>query len=166
MKSLLTAGLLLTLALMLSPSAFAQTSTNTKATVYIYKNWHLATVGRTVFKVYMNDKEIVRLDRHIYCIAKLDPGQYRFRTKYKAAPRILLEAKAGETYYLRLATENGGWTVKDPIISRELSDEDAKKELTFMEPVKPGDVKDKSTVLVNYPDHPAGQKRKKPSKDE
>lgn len=149
----------MTLLILLMTSASAQ---DTKATVYIYKNWHIATVGKLRFPVFMNDKEIVRLDRHIYCIAKLEPGEYRFRTKYKAAPPILLVAKAGETYYLRLESENGGWAVKDPIISRELSDADAKKALTMMEPVKEGDVKDKTVVLTAYPDHPVGQKRQKP----
>lgn len=135
----------------------------TKATVYIYKNWHQATMGRLAYPVLMNDKEIVKLDRHIYCIVKLDPGEYRFRTKWKEAPPIKLKAEAGRTYYLKVETENGGFMVKDPIIS-PAREEDATEALKLMEPVKPGDVKDKTIVLTEYPNHPAGLKRQKPPK--
>lgn len=53
--------------------------------------------------------------------------------------------------------------VKDPIIS-QVRENDAIEALKLMEPVKPGDVKDKTTVLTAYPDHPAGQRRQKPPK--
>lgn len=151
--------------LALALACLAQNAPDTKATVYIYKNWHVATLGRLAYPVFLNDKEIVRLDRHVYCIAKLDPGEYSFRTKYKDAPPITLKIEAGNTYYFKVETENGGFRVKDPIITRELSVDVAKKKLELMEPVKPGDVKDKSIVLTEYPDHPAGQKKKKPSSD-
>lgn len=45
----------LTLSIALSAPLAAKES---KATVYIYKNWHMATMGKLAYPVLMNDKEI------------------------------------------------------------------------------------------------------------
>jgi hypothetical protein len=144
MKLILT--LFLTLFIACS-TATAQTPD--RATVYIYKTWHTATLWRAAFAVYLDDKMIARLDRGIYLVASLPAGKHDFSTKNKKAGGITLDLKAGETYYLRLDTDSGT-QVTNPRLSL-VPLEQSRFDLKQMKPIDKKDIKDASIVLYPVP---------------
>ncbi len=138
-----------------------------KATVYIYKGWHVATLWRAAFSVFCNDKEIARLDRGIYLVAKLSPGKYEFHTKNKKAGGVTLDVKAGSVYYLRMDTESG-----TQVTNARLSivpAEQAEYDLKQMKPIDDNDIKDRSIVesastpMPTSKPKPDGKAESKPS---
>jgi hypothetical protein len=150
--------------LMLSPVVFAQErqAAGDKATVVIYKGHHVATLWRAAFAVYVNDRMIVRLDRGRYCVAKLAPGTYLFRTKHKNQGAVELDARAGQTYYLRMDTDSGVQVTNARL--RIETPEQARGDLRMMKPIEQGDIKDRSVVLWPVPGPPASEEVLRPAR--
>jgi hypothetical protein len=139
----------LTLAFLSFPAFAQETTSSTKATVYIYKTWHAATLWRAAFAVYLDDKMIARLDRGIYLVAQVSPGKHSFSTKDKKSGGVELDIKAGETYILRLETDSGG-QVTHPRLNIP-APEQTRFDLKQMKPIEKKDIKDASVVLFPVP---------------
>lgn len=141
MKKLLT---ILILCLLCLP-ALAQDRPQT-ATVYIYKTWHVNTLWRAAFAVYIDEKMSARLDRGIFLEARLPAGKHSFHSKDKKSGGVELNLEAGKVYYLRLQTDSGTQVThaRINIPSKEESDYDIKQ----MKPIEKKDIKDPSTVFI------------------
>jgi hypothetical protein len=142
MKKLLT---ILILCLLCLP-AFAQTPHDDKATVYIYKTWHVNTLGRAAFDVFIDDKVVAKLDRGIFLEAKLAPGKHSFFTKNKRSGGVVVDTEAGKVYYLRLQTDSGVG-VDNPRINIP-SKEESEFDMKQMKPIEKKDIKDPLTVFI------------------
>ena len=143
----------LTMLLFLSvPLNAQQTDDKGKATVYIYKTWHAATLWRAAFAIYLDDKMIARLDRGIYFVAQIPIGKHSFSTKNKKSGGVELDIKAGETYILRLDTDTGA-QVTHPRLSIP-APEQSQFDLKQMKPIEKKDIKDASVVLFPVPTIP------------
>lgn len=119
-----------------------------RATFWIYKGWHSNTIWRATFGVWINEKEVARLDRGIYMIAKLAPGKYDFRTKNKKAGGVTLDVKAGETHYIRMDTDTSLMVIH-PRLSI-VAPEQARFDLKEMKPIEKRDVRDTSIIVTDY----------------
>ena len=128
----------------------AQVSTSkTKGTVYIYKTWHVATLWRAAFAIFLDDKMIARLDRGIYLVAEIELGKHSFSTKNKKSGGVELEIEAGKVYVLRLDTDSG-MQVTPP--HRSLAPpEQAKFDLKQMKPIEKKDIKKDGEKIVLFP---------------
>jgi Protein of unknown function (DUF2846) len=71
-----------------------------KATLYVY--WVRLGISGNKPSVYIDEKEILRMRSGHFLGVNLDPGQHVVRSTEKAAA-VTLDAKPGETYYIRLS---------------------------------------------------------------
>lgn len=127
-----------------------------KAVVYVWKTWHVNTLRRITFEVYLDAKPIAKLDRDRYFVALVTPGKHVFSTKTLSASAVELDFKAGDSYYLRMDTTNG-MTVGRPVLSH-VSEEEGKTAIKQAFPINPTDVIDRSVVFVNYEQLPLSSK--------
>jgi hypothetical protein len=119
-----------------------------KAVVYVWKTWHVTTLGRAAFDVYLDERPIAKLDRARYFVALVTPGKHVFRTKTRSASAVELDFKAGHSYYLRMDSTNG-MTVGHPVLSH-VSEEEGQIAIKQAKPIDSRDIEDHSVVLVNY----------------
>lgn len=141
--------LLITFLLLSVPLLAQQSTSKTKATVYIYKSWHPATWARLTFDVFLDETAIARLDRAIYLVAEIPGGRHQFRTKNKRSGGVELDVKAGEVYFLRLDNENG---VRATNLQLSLVPiEQARFDLKQMKPIEKGDIKKDGEGIVLFP---------------
>lgn len=115
-----------------------------KGTVYIYKTPHGRTLWRATFPVYVDEVLAAKLDGGRYFTTKLSPGKHTFRSKDKRQGGVEVEIKAGETYYLRLETEEGATVGKPRILY--VPAEEGSYDIKQMKLIKAGDVKNKAIV--------------------
>src|ERR1019366_9093737 len=80
--------------------AMSSPATGTKATLYVY--WVRLGISGNKPSVYIDEKEILRMRSGHFLGVNLDPGQHVVRSTEKAAA-VTLDAKPGETYYIRLS---------------------------------------------------------------
>lgn len=138
------------------PAAYLQTQTpnpedapilqNGKALVFIYRLE--GSAGRAV-PVFCDDLELAQLKRGFYFKVKLDPGRHTFRSE-KGDP-VFLNVEAGRIYYLAVKG-----VVQFPL-TRGIVEQDETlvgpqayrlPSSLKMRPIKSGDVKDRSKVLL------------------
>jgi hypothetical protein len=100
----------LVLIICLAFTTSAQTPIN--AIVYIYQTPHARMMKRAAPEVYCDGKLLAELDGGRYFVVSLPPGEYSFHSKNKKNGGVLLNAKAGETYYLRVEMEHTGYFLK------------------------------------------------------
>ena len=131
-----------------SLSSPAQSADEKLATVYIYQGWHSWTLWKKTFPVLVDEKEIAKLDRRIYLVAKLPPGKHRFQTKNRRAGSVELEVEAGKVYYLRMEAERSAIR-PHPRLSAT-GKEQAEADLRQMKPISFQDIKDHSIVVPQY----------------
>ena len=142
--------LLISALLLFSLNTFGQGSTSkTKGTVYIYKTWHVATLWRAAFAIFLDDKMIARLDRGVYLVAEIDPGKHSFSTKSKKSGGVELDIEAGKVYVLRLETDSG-MQVTNPHLSVPPI-EQIKFDLKQMKPIEKKDIKKDGEGIVLFP---------------
>jgi hypothetical protein len=127
-----------------------------KAVVYVWKTWHVNTLRRITFDVYLDAKPIAKLDRNRYFVALVTPGRHVFSTKTLSASAVELDLKAGNSYYLRMDTTNG-LTVGHPVLSH-VSEEEGQTAIKQAQPIDPTDVIDHSVVFVSYEQLPLSPK--------
>ncbi len=127
-----------------------------KAVVYIWKTWHVNTLRRITFDVYLDTKPIAKLDRNRYFVALITPGRHVFSTKNLSASAVELDFKAGHSYYLRMDTSNG-MTVGHPVLSH-VSEEEGQTAIKQAQSVDPTDVIDHSVVFVSFEHLPLSPK--------
>jgi hypothetical protein len=129
-------------------SSFVPASGQERAVVYVWKTWHVNTLRRITFEVYLDTKPIAKLDRNRYFVALVTPGKHVFSTKTLSANGVELDLKAGRSYYLRMDTTNGV-TVGHPVLSH-VSEEEGQAAIKQAQRINASDVLDSSVVFVNY----------------
>jgi uncharacterized protein DUF2846 len=111
-----------------------------KVTVYVYSLKHVKTLWRAAFPVYIDDKQVAKLDGERYFVAKLSPGKHVFRLKDKKRGGLDLKFEAGKTYYVRMEMREGA-TV-GPVGLTLVPIENATYEIKQMKSINKGDIKD------------------------
>lgn len=133
--------------------AIAQESTevpsSNKATIYIYQTPHARMLKRAAPPVFLGDKLLADLDGGRYFVVKLGPGTHSFRSKNKKNGGVEFEVKGGETYYLRVEMEHTGYFLKFSGISL-IPKEQGAYTVKQLRPINAKDVKDTSTVDMNF----------------
>jgi Protein of unknown function (DUF2846) len=124
-----------------------------KATLYVY--WLHA--GRNLNKpsVYIDEKELARMRSGHFLGVNLDPGQHVVRSTEKAAA-VTLDAKPGETYYIRLSFAETQFKVK--VETTLVPAEQGWSELAKTKPSEPGDIYNHDLAIVDaMPPKPAAE---------
>ena len=85
-----------------------------KAVIYIYRHYSGYSERAAPFNVEINGKVITTLVKDVYYAYFTEPGQIEFTGKFfgpmapKATCSITVDAKAGQTYYLKGSVPKGG----------------------------------------------------------
>src|SRR5262249_26233559 len=82
-------------------------------TIYILESTRAKTIGRATYPVYVDEVLVADLDGGRYFVLRLPEGEHSFHSKHKKKGGVLLNIKAGETYYVRLKVEEGGFFLRD-----------------------------------------------------
>ena len=127
-----------------------------KVAVYVWKTWHVNTLRRLTFDVYLDGKPIAKLDRNRYFVALVTPGRHVFSTKTLSASAVELDFKSGHSYYLRMDSTNS-LTVGHPVLSH-VSEEEGQTAIKQSRPIDPTDVIDHSAAFVSYEQLPLSPK--------
>jgi hypothetical protein len=130
--------------LFMASSAKAQTP-EANATVYIYKTDHRATLGRFTVPVLLDDREIARLDRNRYLIAKIPAGRRVLTSKIEKSVPLTIDLKAGETYYVQISTGVGLIKMTPPEFTL-VSVWQGRSEVSDMKQIEQKDITDESIV--------------------
>ena len=116
MKKLVQIITMLVLGLTLTGAAIAQTEKpasdqpatgEAKATIYFYRTKQFAGSGLEP-SVFVDDKELARMDNGRYFGVTLEPGKHTFRMGDKQTG-FEIDMKAGQEYYARVTIEAGFW---------------------------------------------------------
>ena len=86
-----------------------------KAKIYIYRpnNFFASSIG---FKIYAEDKLIVRLKNNSYVVYECIPGNYTFSIDKKIDSRLKINVESGKTYYFKVNVNIGFWTSQPELI--------------------------------------------------
>lgn len=127
----------------------------TKANVYVYRApQSRAQKTRAASPVYANDTLLATLDAGKYVLARLDPGTYSFGTANRKKAGAGFELKSGETYYLRIESDNRRGEGEGRVTL--MAKEKGALEVRQMSPVSSGDIKDRTLVVdESSPKEPA-----------
>lgn len=122
-----------------------------KATPYMY--WVRLGISGNKPSVYIDEKEILRMRSGHFLGVNLDPGQHVVRSTEKAAA-VTLDAKPGETYYIRLGF--AGTQFKVRVETTLVPPELGWSELAKTKPSDPEDIKNHDFPIVDsMPQKPA-----------
>jgi hypothetical protein len=153
MKICLRSAIIAAFLLLIASSANAQTP-ESNATVYIYKTDHRATFGRFTVPVLLDGREIARLDRNRYLLAKVPPGNHVFTSKDPKSVALTIDLKAGETYYVRISTDGGLIKITPPEFAL-VSVWQGRSFVADMKPIDQKDITDEAIVQMNETKVPA-----------
>jgi hypothetical protein len=117
----------------------------TRATLYIYRPRRFE--GKALKpSVYVDDKELARIENGRFLIAKLDPGAHIVRSNDKATG-ISIDMKAGVDYYARIDIQTGFWKGHGGITL--VAPEQGTYEVKQAKPLDSSDVRDRDLVVEN-----------------
>ena len=100
-----------------------------KAVVYVYRHYSGYSERAAPFNVEINGKVITTLVKDVYYAYVTEPGQIEFTGKFfgpmapKATGSITVDAKTGQTYYLKGSVPKGGMMSLKPnlvLVSQEV----------------------------------------------
>lgn len=120
------------------------------ATVYVYQLHHVRTLGRVAPPVFIDEREVAKLDGQRYFVAHLPAGTHSFRSKDKNKGGVEFELKAGGVYYVRMDMQEGSTVHGAHMV--HVPDESGTYEIKEMRPIARGDIKDASIVETEYPE--------------
>jgi len=106
---------------------------NSKAIVYVYRAMSAEDGRQARQEVYSDGKSLAKLGGGEYLIALLAPGKHSLKAEGKDQSDLILELKAGETYYFRLAS--GGTAPATPLLA-QVPREKATVEIRQAAPIK------------------------------
>lgn len=140
--------LLLLLVVCFVPSVFPQKiDPEGKAIIYVYSNAFNTTLGRVRKPVYMDDREIADIRPERYFVAVVEPGKRAFHLRNKKFGGVVLDVKAGQSYYLRINWKSG-FTVSLAGIE-SVPAENGEFDINQLKPVDKGNIKDTSIVTLS-----------------
>lgn len=115
------------------------------AKVFVYMMGHAKTLGRFSGKVYVDNKQAAEINKNRYFLLRLPPGQHEFYIKEKKLGGVQFKAEPGETYYLKVNIDEGGYFMRFRGLSI-IPKEEGEFTVKQLQPIKKGDILDKSMV--------------------
>jgi hypothetical protein len=116
-----------------------------KATLYVYRH-HRFEGAVLKPSVYVDDKEMARIENGRYFVAKLEPGKHSIRSNDQASV-VEVNMKAGVEYYLRVDMQTGFWKGHGRLTM--ILPEQGEYEVKQTKPANDADVKDRELVVLN-----------------
>jgi Protein of unknown function (DUF2846) len=110
-----------------------------EATIYVYRNAYHKTFGKEAAEVSANGEKLARLDVERYFVARVPAGLLIVTSGKKKDNRVEIEAKAGETYYLRVRAHPGQMFARFELF--RVTKEEAKADADKLRYVEAGDIK-------------------------
>lgn len=144
-------GTITFLALTAGAAAVAQqgngsTADNSLATVYVYR--YKAFEGKGLRpSIYVDDKDVVRLQSGRGVALALRPGKHMFRSNDKQA-QVELDLKAGQSYYIRIDIAAGFWKGHGRLTL--VQPEQGAGEYKQVKPVDKGMIKDSELLAPDF----------------
>jgi len=115
-----------------------------KATLYVYR--HRRYEGAALRpSVYLDEKEVARMDNGRFFTVKLDPGKHSVRSNDKASG-VDLDVKVGADYYIRVDMQTGFWKGHGRLTF--IMPEQGAYEVKQTKPLNDGDVRDRELVVA------------------
>lgn len=128
----------------------ASTSQEAKATLYVYR--HRRFEGAALKpSVFVDDKEMARMENGRYFVAKLEPGRHSIRSNDKASG-VDVNMKPGAAYYIRIDMQTGFWKGHGRLTM--ILPEQGEYEVKQTKPLNDADVKDRELVVLNLQQQP------------
>ena len=126
------------------PASPAADSSQSKATLYVYR--YKQFVGSALSpSVFCDESELARMENGRYFTVKVDAGKHTFRSNDKQSG-IDLDAKAGQSYFIRLEIATGFMKGHGRLIL--MAPEQAGYEVKKLKPLDDGKVVDKAHVSI------------------
>ncbi len=107
MKLLLSACCLLFLVSGFGYSQETDKSPSVEATIYVYRNFYHATFGKAAPTITANGEKLAVLDEGRYFVAHVPSGFVVVTSGKKKTNRVEIDARSGETYYIRARAHPG-----------------------------------------------------------
>lgn len=128
------------------PSAVSITpdSTSSKATIYFYRIKQF-TGSALEPTVYVDDKEVARMDNGRFFGVTIEPGKHTFRMGDKQTG-FEIEMKAGQVYYARVSIEAGFWKGRGRLTL--IQPEQGAYEIKKVSPLGASKVRDRALVTI------------------
>lgn len=125
------------------PAASDATSQD-KSTIYLYRLKQFAGYALEP-SVYMDDKELARMDNGRYFGVQVDPGKHTFRMGDKQTG-FEIDMKAGQEYYAKVSIEIGAWKGHGRLSL--MQPEQGTFEIKNVKPLSPGKIKNHTLVTI------------------
>jgi len=123
-------------------------SQQNQATIYVYRNFYHVTFGKEAPDISVNGEKLAVLDEGRYFVASVTPGFLIVTSGKKKDNRVEIDARPGETYYLRVRAHPGKLFARFELF--RVSKEEAKQDAEKLQYVKPNDIKS-SRVIKDAP---------------
>jgi hypothetical protein len=128
-----------------APTAHTATAAEGKATLYVYR--HRRFEGAALKpSVYIDDRELARIENGRYFVAKIEPGKHSIRSNDKASG-VEINMKAGTGYFIRVDMQTGFWKGHGRLTM--ILPEQGEYEVKQTRPANDDDLKDRELVVVN-----------------
>jgi hypothetical protein len=116
-----------------------------KATLYVYR--HRRFEGAALKpSVYVDDKEMARMENGRYFVVKLEPGKHSVRSNDRASG-VEVNMKPGAEYYIRVDMQTGFWKGHGRLTM--ILPEQGEYEVKQAKPLNDADVKDRELVVLS-----------------
>jgi hypothetical protein len=122
----------------------ASASPQPDATIYVYRNFYHTTFGKEAPTITVNGEKLAVLDEGRYFTAKVPSGFLIITSGKKKTNRVEIDARPGETYYLRVRAHPGNLFARFEFF-RVTADE-TRQDSDKLRYVKPGDIKSPRVV--------------------
>jgi hypothetical protein len=116
-----------------------------KASLYVYR--HRRFEGAALKpSVYVDDKELARIENGRYFVVKLEPGKHSIRSNDKASG-VEFNMKPGAEYYIRVDMQTGFWKGHGRLTM--ILPEQGEYEVKQTKSANDADVKDRELVVLS-----------------
>ncbi|MEA2175956.1 MAG: hypothetical protein QOD00_3548 [Blastocatellia bacterium] len=125
-------------------AASTDTTSQDKATIYFYRIKQFAGSALEP-SVYMDDKELARMDNGRFFGVRAAPGKHTFRMGDKQTG-FEIDMKAGQEYYAKVSLETGFWKGHGRLTL--LQPEQGAFEIKKVKPLSADKIKDRTLVTI------------------
>lgn len=116
-----------------------------KAALYVYRH-HRFEGAALKPSVYVDDREMARIENGRYFVVKLEPGKHSVRSNDKASG-VEVNMKPGAEYYIRVDMQTGFWKGHGRLTM--ILPEQGEYEVKRTKPANDTDVKDRELVVLS-----------------
>lgn len=115
-----------------------------QATIYVYRNFYHTTFGKAAPTIIVNDEKVAVLDEGRYIAVRVPAGFTVVKCGKKRENRVDIDARSGETYYLRIRAHPGKLFARFELF--RITKEEAAKDSEKLRPAESGDVKSERVI--------------------